>query len=202
MKRSALFGLASALSLMAALCQSYATPDRTSGAWAERVQIIYLSQSRSVVSKGREGLGPAPGKEARFRLGAGHRHRSGHRRRRHDQRQGQAGLARARLGELRSARPSTASMPARCATAARTATAGSSSVPARFSTATGRMAASKARASMSMPTAIATRACSLAGIANGEGRLLARYRRDIRRRVSRWPEARHGQDQACRRHDL
>ena len=52
MKPSALIGLVSGLSLLAAVATSYAdTPAGTSGAWAERVQVIYLSQSRSVVRK-------------------------------------------------------------------------------------------------------------------------------------------------------
>jgi hypothetical protein len=66
MKRSALFGLASALSLMVALCESYATPDRTSGAWVERVQVIYLSQSHSVVRRAVRVWDPHPEKKLDF----------------------------------------------------------------------------------------------------------------------------------------
>ena len=134
--------------------------DRTAGAWAERVQVIYLSQSRSVVRKTVQGLGSASRKEPRFRLGAGNRHRSGHRRRRHDQRQGQAGLAGARLGQLRpedhlqrlcrrdARRPAERPRPSR------------NPLRRSFRRRLVERPARRARASISTPTATATRACS------------------------------------------
>src|SRR4051812_44536336 len=50
MKPSALIGLVCGLSLLAATAASHAgVQDGAPGAWAERVQVIYLSQSHSVV---------------------------------------------------------------------------------------------------------------------------------------------------------
>lgn len=52
MKRSVLFGLVSSLALLATLTVSAGeTSGGDPGAWAERVQVIYLGQSRSVVRK-------------------------------------------------------------------------------------------------------------------------------------------------------
>ena len=134
--------------------------DHTGGAWVERVQIIYPAESRAGGQRKTSGSGIRSPKRTSTSSGNRRPAPTGHRRRRHDQRQGQAGLAGARLGELRSedhlqrylrrdaGRPAERPGPARD--------------PLRRSLRrrSGSTAPSRARASMSTPTATATRASS------------------------------------------
>jgi hypothetical protein len=67
MKPSALIGLSCGLSLLAAIATSHVdAADHTGGAWVERVQVIYLSQSRAVVRKTVKVWDPHPEKNLDF----------------------------------------------------------------------------------------------------------------------------------------
>ena len=185
MKSSALIGLVSGLSLLAAMSASLCRQRRTARRRLGRTRAGDLSQPVPFgVCARRSGLGSASGKESRLRLGAGGWRRSGDRRGRHDQRQGQAGLAGARLGELRSRRPSTASIPARCAMAGRTATAGSRSAPARCSTASGSDGLLDGKGIHIDADGNRYEGMFVAGVAEWRGAAACPHRRDIRRRSS------------------
>ena len=148
--------------------------------------MIYLSQSRSVVRKAVRVWDPHPEKKLDFVWEPATGDEPGICRGRHHLRQGQAGMAGARLGELRPQDHLQRLFRRDARRPAERATAGSRSAPAKCSRATGWTACSTARASMSMPTAIATKACFRAGLPEGEGRYLARtgeiFEGELRRR--------------------
>ena len=177
-------GIAAA-SMLGALMFSPAFADPTTAparrAWAERVQILYQADTRSVLRRTVRVWDSHPEKNLDFVLGAGRgpvaRTGRSPRTAPSTARAGWSGGFAARRAMTR--KPSIPAILAISATAGPTGKAGSSCARARCSTAIGWPENSTARASISMPTATVMKGQFVAGIPSGEGRSAFEDRRDL-----------------------